>query len=221
MRYEEWEPFYLKIVNEFGYSIADDSRAAELLSELVSDAQRVGDVGSFMGEKVRGRDFVIMGPCPLPVETLSKIKERIDARNIALITVGEGTKNAMDAGLVPEMIFTDLDGFPEVDMAANEKGAVVVIHAHGDNMSRLRTWVPQFRGRIIPTCQCSPMPGVHNWGGFTDGDRAYCALRHFGARSITLEGFDLKNPCGSKHVDVETKRHKLEWAERIIGLNSL
>jgi 2-amino-4-hydroxy-6-hydroxymethyldihydropteridine diphosphokinase len=219
MRYEEWEPFYLKIVNEFGYSISEDSRAAAVLSDILSKGQQVGDVASFMGEKVRGRSFVILGPCPLGQEGLSRVGADIRTKGAVLVTVGEGTRNAIDFGLMPEMIFTDLDGFPEMDMKANEKGAVVVVHAHGDNITRLKSWVPRFRGRIIPTCQCAPIQGVHNWGGFTDGDRAFCALKHFGANSIILEGFDFKTPCGSKHVDIETKKHKLEWAERIIGLN--
>lgn len=187
MRYEDWEPFYLKIVNEFGYSIAEDSRAAGVLVELVTARQRIGDVDSFMGERVRGRAFSILGPCPMDAERFSKLGAELGPGGSSLVTVGEGTKNAMDAGLTPSMIFTDLDGFPEYDMLANEKGAVVVIHAHGDNMTRLRAWVPRFQGRIIPTCQCAPISGASNWGGFTDGDRACCALRHFGAKEISLK----------------------------------
>jgi len=221
MRYEEWEPFYLKIVNEFGYSIAEDGRAAAVLAELVSKDQQVGDVVSFMGEKVRGNSFVILGPCPLGADGLSILQGRLSTDDATLVTVGEGTKNAIEFGLMPAMIFTDLDGYPEVDMTANEKGALVVVHAHGDNIARLKSWVNRFLGKVIPTCQCAPVAGVYNWGGFTDGDRAYCALKHFGARIITLEGFDFKTPCGSKHVDVETKKRKLEWAERIIGQNPL
>ena len=221
MRYEEWEPFYLKIVNEFGYSIAEDSRAAAVLAELVSIGQQIGDVASFMGERVRGNSFVILGPCPLGSDGPSILRGRLSTDDAILVTVGEGTKNAIDFGFMPAMIFTDLDGFPEVDIMANEKGALVVVHAHGDNIARLKSWVNRFPGKIIPTCQCAPVAGMHNWGGFTDGDRAYCALKHFGARIITLEGFDFKTPCGSKHVDVEAKKHKLEWAERIITLNQL
>jgi uncharacterized Rossmann fold enzyme len=220
MRYEEWEPLYLKIVNEFGYSIAEDSMAATLLAELISASQSVGDIDSFMGEKVKGCAFSILGPCPMTPESFSDLGVRLSSRGASLVTVGEGTKNAMDSGLTPTMIFTDLDGFPESDMAANERGAVVVVHAHGDNMARLKSWVPRFTGKLIPTCQCAPVAGVRNWGGFTDGDRAYCTLRHFGAREVTLEGFDFSTPFGSKHVDIETKKRKLEWAEKIIRFNT-
>lgn len=216
MRYEEWEQYYLKIVNEFGYSVAEDSRAAGILLELVGGMNTVKEPDMYMGETVRGKRFVILGPCDMDrVELSGRIGQLLSAGRM-LVTVGEGTKNALDAGLLPSIVFTDLDGFPESDVAANERGATAIIHAHGDNIARLRTWVPKFSGRIIPTCQCAPLPGISNWGGFTDGDRAFCALRHFGAGEISLEAFDFKRPCGSKHVDIETKKRKLEWAERII-----
>jgi uncharacterized Rossmann fold enzyme len=216
MRYEDWEQFYLKIVNEFGYSVAEDRLAAEILAGLAAGMDVPKDAESFMGEKVRGKSFMILGPCPMEVSAMSERVGSFISSGGLLATVGEGTKNAYDTGMVPALIFTDLDGFPEADIAANEKGATVVVHAHGDNIARLKTWVPKFTGKIIPTCQCAPLPGIHNWGGFTDGDRAFCALRHFGAAKIELEAFDFRQPCGSKHVDVETKKRKLEWAERII-----
>jgi len=216
MKYEEWEPFYLKIVNEFGYSVAEDSRAAGILAELIAAKGVTGECESYMGETVRGRHFIILGPCPMDRNKLSETGALSRSSGTLIATVGEGTKNALEADITPALIFTDLDGFPESDMLANEKGATVVIHAHGDNIARLKSWVPKFTGRIIPTCQCAPVPGVSNWGGFTDGDRAYCALRHFGAKEIVLAAFDFREPCGSKHVDIETKKRKLEWAERII-----
>jgi len=216
MRYDDWEQFYLKIVNEFGYSVAEDSRAADVLASLIAGMDVPHDAESYMGEKVRGKRFMILGPCPIERTVISDKVGGFCASGGSLATVGEGTKNAFDAGIVPALIFTDLDGFPEADISANEKGATVIIHAHGDNIARLKTWVPKFKGKIVPTCQCAPEPSIYNWGGFTDGDRAYCALRHFGAAAIELECFDFRQPCGSKHVDVETKKRKLEWAERII-----
>ena len=217
MRYEDWEPLYLKIVNEFGYSIAEDSRSASLLSGLLSEDQKVADVDSFMRNAIQSKKFIILGPCQMDPYGPGILKGKLESLGASLVTVGEGTKNALESGLPPYMIFTDLDGFPDLEIEANGKGTIAVVHAHGDNMARLKTWVPRFQGKVIPTCQCAPVPGVHNWGGFTDGDRAYCALRHFGASDVMLESFDFTKPCGSKHVDPETKKRKLEWAERIIS----
>ncbi len=217
MRYQEWEPLYLQIVKEFGYSVEEDRKSAETLAVLVANRRRPVNVDLIMNSLIKGFNFVLLGPCPLDGMELGGIRKLIKTGSSALATVGEGTGNAYRSSLHPRLTFTDLDGSPQDDVDANSKGSVVVIHAHGDNMGVLKEWVPKFPGPIVPTCQCTPPPGIHNWGGFTDGDRAYCALRHFGASKIDLFGFDFRNPCGSKRVDIETKMKKLAWAEKIIG----
>ena len=67
----------------------------------------------------------------------------------------------------------------------------MVVHAHGDNIPLLKHWVPRFTGPLVATTQSTPLPHVHNFGGFTDGDRAVFAADELGAASITLVGFDL------------------------------
>ena len=57
---------------------------------------------------------------------------------------------------------------------------------------------------------------VVNYGGFTDGDRAVCIARHFGAKEILMEGFDFENPRLRRGDDFEMSSKKLKWAERII-----
>jgi len=217
MNYEEWEPLYLQIVKDFGYSVEEDLKSAEILAGLIAEQRRPANVELVMNPLIRGFRFVILGPCPLDGMELGEIRKRVKTGSYALATVGEGTGNALRAGLYPRLIFTDLDGSPQDDIDANSRGAVVVIHAHGDNIAALKGWIPRFQGPIIPTCQCNPPSGINNWGGFTDGDRAYCALKHFRANGIDLFGFDFRNPCGSKRVDIETKKKKLAWAEKIIG----
>jgi hypothetical protein len=216
MNYEEWEPLYLQIVRDFGYSVEEDLKSAEILADLIAKQRRPVNVDLIMNSLIRGFRFIILGPCLLDGMELGEIRKRVKTGSHALATVGEGTGNALRAGLAPRLTFTDLDGSPQDDIDANSRGAVVVIHAHGDNVAALKEWLPKFPGPIIPTCQCKPFPGINNWGGFTDGDRAFCALRHFGAKNVEIVGFDFDKPCGSKRADFETKKHKLEWAERII-----
>lgn len=217
MRYEEWEPLYLRIVEEFGYSIEEDRKGADTLVELLRGKGRTADADLIMHSLVRGRRFVILGPCRVEGIDLGSLRKKVKADSFSLATVGEGTGNALRAGLAPKLVFTDLDGTPQDDVDASSRGAVVVIHAHGDNIPALKEWVPMFPGPVIPTCQCRPPAGVENWGGFTDGDRAYCALRHFEASEIELHAFDFRNPYGSKRFNIETKTKKLAWAERIIA----
>jgi hypothetical protein len=80
-------------------------------------------------------------------------------------------------------------------------------------MPLLKHWVPRFKGPVVATTQSTPLPHVHNFGGFSDGDRAVFAADELGARAITIIGFDLDD----KNVD-PVKRGKLVWARRLLAL---
>ncbi len=62
----------------------------------------------------------------------------------------------------------------------SQMGSIVVFHAHGDNMSKLREYVPQLM-KIIGTTPSRPPYGLHNFGGFTDGDRCVFLAKYLGA----------------------------------------
>ena len=89
----------------------------------------------------------------------------------------------------------------------------MVVHAHGDNLPLVRRWVPRFEGPLVLTCQSRPFAHVHNWGGFTDGDRAVFAADALGAARVIILGFDLDD----KQVP-PMKRGKLLWARRLLSL---
>jgi len=95
----------------------------------------------------------------------------------------------------------------------NREGTIAVVHAHGDNMPLLRHWVPRLPGPVVGTTQAAPLPHVHNFGGFTDGDRAVFAADHLGAARIAIIGFDLDDT----RVD-PFKRGKLAWARKLLGM---
>lgn len=217
MRYLEWEPIYLQILRDFGYELSEDERAAGILSEMVSYELRIDDPEEYLERIIADKTAAIIGPCDFSDDLIERLSSGIDRKDLIISSAGDGTRHALEVDLVPDFVFTDLDGLPELDILANKKGAIAVIHAHGDNIEALRQWVPEFKGKVIPTCQCAPFPDIFNWGGFTDGDRAFCLLSHFGASSISLLGFDFHVPCGSKfNGDNEIKKKKLSWAERII-----
>jgi hypothetical protein len=172
---------------------------------------------------------------PLPIEVLESL---ISGRRVNVFGAGpslerlerlpeEGTKIACDGatsfllerGAVPEIIVTDLDGRVEDLLEANARGSVVVIHAHGDNVAKLRRYAALFVN-VIATTQAQPFQGVHNFGGFTDGDRAVFLAEHFNAGEIYLYGMDFHSEVGrySFSRDSEMKRKKLLWAEKLIKL---
>ena len=63
----------------------------------------------------------------------------------------------------------------------------------------------------MATTQSRQFPGVHNFGGFTDGDRGVFLADAMGAKSIRLVGFDFEHP-NPKDRPAETKKKKLDWA---------
>ena len=89
----------------------------------------------------------------------------------------------------------------------------MVIHAHGDNIPQLQYWVPLFPGPVVGTTQSQPLPPLHNFGGFSDGDRAAFAADALGAERIVFVGFDLDD-MNVGHM----KRGKLLWARRLLRL---
>jgi len=207
MEFEEWEPYYLQIVEEFGYSREEDERVAAILDKLLS-GQTLEP--RHMERMIAGREVTVAGNAP-------SLPNELDGTRGLLITADEATSVALEAGIYPDILVTDLDGRVEDQLLANDRGAVAVIHGHGDNAAAVRKWAPRFMGSVIATTQSRPSGGLHNFGGFTDGDRAVFLAQHFGASRIYLIGFDFDRPS-PKDEDAATKKKKLAWAKRLIAL---
>jgi uncharacterized Rossmann fold enzyme len=124
---------------------------------------------------------------------------------------------------LPDIIVTDLDGNVTDQIKANLHGSVVIIHAHGDNIDKIRKYIPEFKEKLVGTTQTDPTPfeNLHNFGGFTDGDRAVILADHFHAKKITLIGFDFGDKIGqysfAEKKDIELKFRKLSWCRILIG----
>lgn len=218
MEWEEWEPFYLRIVREMGYSIEDDRKAAELLRALLLE----GD--EYLTEEelstVIQRRVYVFGAGP----SLEVALKEHDFTDGTLIAADGATSALLDFGLVPDVIVTDLDGRIFDLKTANDRGSFMVVHAHGDNVEKIAVYVPLF-SRILGTCQTEPLDVVYNFGGFTDGDRAVFLAEELGAREITLVGFDFGETVGRwskphlrEHSPVwDSKRKKFAFARELLA----
>jgi uncharacterized Rossmann fold enzyme len=200
MKFEVWEPYYRDILEYFGFDRGQDEEAARLLATLMTrdDIQSLADLAS-------GNDITVCGNAPCLRDELEKIRGVIFAADAAAEVLYEN-------GIVPDAVFTDLDGATDDLLDLNESGTVVVIHAHGDNMPLLRSWVLRFKGPVVATTQSTPVKNVYNFGGFSDGDRAVFAADELGAAHITIIGFDLDDT----NVD-PMKRGKLFWARKLLA----
>ena len=72
---------------------------------------------------------------------------------------------------------------------ANQKGSFLAVHAHGNNLDKIKEYVPGLE-RVLGTTQSTPLENVYNFGGFTDGDRALYLAVELGVNFIILAGMD-------------------------------
>jgi len=201
MRFEEFEPHYLEILDYFGFDRAGDEEAALLLSELL-----VRDDLTLLRGRISGNVVTVCGNAEILRNQLNDIEGVIIAADAAALVLYE-------AGILPDIIFTDLDGADDAFITMSEEGTLIVVHAHGDNKPLLSRWVPRLKGPLVGTTQSRPLPDIHNFGGFTDGDRAVFAADSLGAEKIIILGFDLSDTS----VD-PMKRGKLLWARKLLGM---
>lgn len=212
MKFEEWEPIYNLILEDMHFDRLYDERSARLLSRMLEMKARkkIPDVVEIdvLKNAIMGKDVLVCGKAPRLKDDINNI----DVKKYIVIAADGATSILLDAGITPGIIVTDLDGNMDDEALANEKGAIMVVHAHGDNMDALSAEVPGLK-RVIGTTQSKPLKNVYNFGGFTDGDRSVFLAREMGAKSITLIGFDFND------VNVTPlKKKKLMWAEKLIDM---
>jgi len=200
-RFEDWEPYYLRILGDLGFNRAKDEEAACLLATLLHR-----DGLATLRRRIRGKIVTVCGNGPNLTSEIGRIR--------GTVIVADGAANRLYAeGICPAVIVTDLDGATEAFVEMNRAGTLIVVHAHGDNMDRLRFWVPLFTGPLVGTTQARPFGRIRNYGGFSDGDRAVFLALALDAVEVALVGFYLDDPA----VD-PVKRRKLLWARTLLGL---
>jgi uncharacterized Rossmann fold enzyme len=211
MQFATWQPIYQHILDDFGFSPHRDVEAAELLADLLRDRALPLSAAR---DAVAGRKAVVCGNASTLDGELVEMKKRQEFQDDdSVILAADGaTAVLLKQGIVPDIVVTDLDGpFPAI-LDANRWGSIIVVHAHGDNLDALSCYVPQLE-RVMGTVQCLPPPGIHNFGGFTDGDRCVFLAKELGAAGIVLTGFDFEDESVTPR-----KRKKLAWAKMLIDL---
>jgi len=215
VEYSEWAARYDRIRAEFGFPFEREVASADLLESLLP-ASAIGDPLARLRARLEGRVVVVVGLAPRtgppPLWRLPP-----SSRAPALMAADGATATCLNAGLVPTVVVTDLDGPVAAEVAANRRGSIVVIHAHGDNQPALREWVGQFPGEVVGSWAGPPRPNLLNVGGFTDGDRAAYLADHLGAEKVLLWGFDFERTAPTDPAAHEQKLVKLTWAGRMLG----
>jgi len=214
----EFSAKYAKIASILALDAGEDMKAAKLLNSLLPKKEAAEDL-TRLARAIQGRCCIVYGAGPSLKKDIKAIKAarmHNEKRYVAIAADG-AAKALMEDGIVPEIHVTDLDGYPENILEANKKGAITLVHAHGDNMKQLREIVPKLKNPI-GTTQLAPFGKLHNFGGFTDGDRCAYLAERFRAGMIILAGMDFGEEIGeySGTYLPERKKKKLAIGKKLI-----
>lgn len=217
MEMDQWLPKYRTIVTELKYDPSEDKRAAGILDDLLKDrALPLED----LRQRVNGRPTLIFGAGPSLETDLKRILKTTLLSRCCLISADGATTALLKiAGKVPDVVVTDLDGVVEDIQEAERRGAYVVAHAHGDNIPKLERYVKTF-SKALGTTQTEPVGIMHNFGGFTDGDRAVFLAGALGGDPLALVGMDMGKtvgPFSKTHVvSPKVKAAKLRIGKKLL-----
>lgn len=215
MEFIEWFPYYQEIREQFGYSTEKDQEAARVLSYLTR--RKAIDL-KVLRKKINGKKIMVIGAGVNLEDSIPYVKRN---RNFTKIVANGAVQAILEHSIKPDVVVTDLDGNQLFLKKADKLGAVMVVHAHGDNIPLITKLVPKFR-HIIGSTQVMPMNNVYNFGGFTDGDRSVFLAEELGASKIILVGMDLGNRIGkySKTMvqDSELKKAKMKVAKKLLAM---
>lgn len=217
MNLDIWFSWYKTILDEFGFSQYDDEKSAIILNNLLKKYN-----GLNKGEIKIKNKVIVFGAGPSLKKNIIELK-KIDLNDFTLIVADGATTALLEEDIIPNIIVTDLDGKMDDIIKANNEGAILVVHAHGNNIEKVEEYIPTLQ-RILGTTQSIPLEKVYNFGGFTDGDRCIFLASEFGANLIILAGMDFgkivtkysrPNLENSEDIADEIKTKKLKFAKEL------
>lgn len=216
MDFKQWNIFYKQIKKELPLNFEKDIEAANILDKLLFDKKNLSE--KQISNLIKDKEIVIFGAGPSLEKSILKYKEIW--KNKIILSVDGATTALKKYNILPKFIVSDLDGEIKDQIDYNKEDAIMVIHGHGDNIKKLQKYVPNFDGPVFGTTQTNPenYSYLHNYGGFTDGDRAVFLADNFNAKKIYLIGFDFDDSIGSfsftKNKSLKLK--KLKWCKKLI-----
>lgn len=217
MKFADWFPYYQGIRADFGYSTEKDQEAAKILSEMIKKKALDPKI---LQHKIKGKNVIVVGAGP-SLEDEKVLKYIKKNKKFVKIAADSAVQFLIENKIKPDIVVTDLDGNSKFLQKAEKNGAILVVHAHGDNTDILKKLVPKFR-KLVGSTQVAPVENVHNFGGFTDGDRSVFLAEEFGAKKIVLVGMDFGNNIGKyskeKVKDPELKKQKMQAGKRLLEM---
>ncbi len=225
-----------EVREHFGWKLDLDSNSALSMLETVEASEindwtrprRAATVAGLIRRMVlRPTEVAVLGAAVEAEEVLRVLERPVllvaaDGSAGVLSTLPDSTAERAWSRLA--CVVSDGDGGQGI-IEAVKRGIPVFLHAHGDNVAEWESLLEIAAGASTPsplvlTHQTpASIPGMHNPGGFTDGDRAVCLVRSMGVpkEAITMLG-TRTDVVGrwSGVTDAETKMEKLQWMDKVL-----
>ena len=201
-----WESKYRDILKDFGYSRKKDGQSCRLLDSLLPKKTKIKRIRDL----IENKPIFVIGAGPSLQSCIPILKKH---KKVTKIVADGATKAIIENGLKPDIVVTDLDGNIKSLKKAGRTDTIMVVHAHGDNSEKIHL-VKNFKN-CVGTTQTKPVGEVHNFGGFTDGDRCVFLANHFKAKKMILLGMDFGTKIGkSSKRTVSNRRIKIAKLRR-------
>ena len=211
MKVKGWEKKYTEILREFRYSRRKDAQSARVLDSILRTKFPLKKIEKI----IKNQTVFIVGAGSSLNQSISLLKKY---KKITKIVADGATKALIENKINPDIVVTDLDGDQKFLKKASKKNAIMIVHAHGDNIDKL--YLASDFKYCLGTTEGKPFRNIHNFGGFTDGDRCVFLAKHFGAKKIILFGMDFGTKIGkyskNKVINRATKIRKLRRGKDLL-----
>ena len=124
-----WYARYSELLKEFGYLKSTDTKAAKILNEIIKKPVPENKFRRL----IAGKTVFVIGAGPSLNQTIQTARKMKATKIVA----DSAVKAALKAGIIPDIVLTDLDGDADALQKAANSGSLMLVHAHGDNMDAL------------------------------------------------------------------------------------
>lgn len=206
-----WERKYTEILKEFKYNQQKDLESALLLNSLLKKRFPMKNLRS----NIKGKNVFVIGAGPSLDSAIPILKKY---NKIKKIVADGATRALIENKIKPDIVVTDLDGDEKSLKKIGKTKTIFLVHAHGDNFDKIN-FVSELTN-CIGTTETKPFGKIHNFGGFTDGDRCVFLANHFNAKKIILFGMDFGSKVGkyskTRILNKKTKLKKLRRGKKLL-----
>lgn len=232
MDWKYWKPYYDNVVNLLDLNRENDIKVAIEYQKIVASINKDGF--NKLLEEIRSKSPLrawIFGAGPSLQEDIKIFNSNFNVETDIIVAADGSCLFLLENNLIPNFIFSDLDGSIESLIELGSNGSILVVHAHGDNLKLIQETIPKLVSiNLLPTIQTKPIePFIYNFGGFTDGDRAISAILSWypDISNVILLGFTFgkiqgqyskPNSLRSDILASEFKIKKLEFAKSFLAV---